>query len=59
MPATSTSALTPGAAFDLSGQAALVTGGSEGLGFAIARTRAAAGAAVVVASRRGAACAKA
>lgn len=59
MPATNPSDRISGAAFDLSGQAALVTGGSEGLGFAIARTLAAAGAAVVVASRRGDACAKA
>jgi NAD(P)-dependent dehydrogenase (short-subunit alcohol dehydrogenase family) len=44
---------------DLSGQVALVTGGSAGLGLAMARTFAAAGAAVVVASRQVDACARA
>lgn len=44
---------------DLSGQVAVVTGGSAGLGLAIARTYAEAGATVVVASRRPDACADA
>ncbi|MDI2125796.1 SDR family NAD(P)-dependent oxidoreductase [Yinghuangia seranimata] len=44
---------------DLTGQTALVTGGSAGLGLEIARTLAAAGADVVVASRRADACAEA
>ncbi|WP_052850016.1 SDR family NAD(P)-dependent oxidoreductase [Streptomyces avicenniae] len=42
--------------FDLTGQTALVTGGSAGLGLAIARTLARAGASVVIASRRRDAC---
>lgn len=42
--------------FALTGQVALITGGSEGLGLAMARTYAEAGATVVVASRRQDAC---
>ncbi len=38
--------------FDLSGQVAIVTGGNQGIGFAIARGLATAGAAVVIANRR-------
>jgi NAD(P)-dependent dehydrogenase (short-subunit alcohol dehydrogenase family) len=57
--ATATLAATPAERFDLTGQTALITGGSEGLGREIARTLAAAGASVAVASRRGEACGKA
>lgn len=42
--------------YDLTGQVAVITGGSEGLGLAMARTYAEAGATVVVASRRRGAC---
>src|SRR5829696_3152737 len=49
----------PRAAFDLSGRVAVVTGGSRGLGLAIARGLAAAGADIVVASRNLESCAKA
>jgi NAD(P)-dependent dehydrogenase (short-subunit alcohol dehydrogenase family) len=44
--------------FDLTGRVALVTGGTRGLGLAIARTFASAGADLVIASRNGAACAQ-
>lgn len=47
---------TPAERFDLSGRVALVTGGSRGLGRAMALGMAAAGADVVVASRKLAAC---
>ena len=40
--------------FDLSGKVAIVTGGNQGIGLAIARGLAAAGAAVVIANRRAA-----
>ena len=39
--------------FDLSGRGALITGGSSGLGLAIARTLGLAGARVVLVARRG------
>ncbi len=39
-------------AFDLSGRAALVTGGGSGLGYAAAKCLASAGAAVVITGRR-------
>jgi NAD(P)-dependent dehydrogenase (short-subunit alcohol dehydrogenase family) len=42
--------------FDMSGRVAVVTGGTRGIGFAIARGLAAAGARVVVASRKADAC---
>jgi NAD(P)-dependent dehydrogenase (short-subunit alcohol dehydrogenase family) len=44
--------------FDLTGRVALVTGGTRGLGLAIARTFASAGADLVIASRNEAACAQ-
>src|SRR5664279_1527769 len=44
------------ARYDLTGRVAIITGGSRGIGRAIAETYAAAGAAVVVASRKGDAC---
>lgn len=42
--------------YGLTGQVAVITGGSEGLGLAMARTYAEAGATVVIASRRGKSC---
>ena len=45
--------------FDLSGKVAVVTGGSRGLGFEMARAFARAGARVMIASRKGDACKKA
>src|ERR1700712_719405 len=44
------------ARYDLTGRVAIITGGSRGIGRAIAETYAAAGASVVVASRKGDAC---
>ncbi|MBW2232944.1 MAG: SDR family oxidoreductase, partial [Deltaproteobacteria bacterium] len=49
-------ASTLSALFDLSGRSAIVTGGSRGIGRAIAKGLAEAGAAVVVAARNGEAC---
>jgi NAD(P)-dependent dehydrogenase (short-subunit alcohol dehydrogenase family) len=46
------------ARYDLSGRVAIVTGGSRGIGRAVAETYAAAGAAVVIASRKAEACVK-
>ena len=46
------------ARYDLTGRVAIITGGSRGIGRAIAETYAAAGAAVVVASRKAEACAE-
>ena len=45
--------------FDMTGRVAIVTGGSRGLGLSIARILAAAGARVVIASRRLDACERA
>ncbi len=45
------------ARYDLTGRVAIITGGSRGIGRAIAETYAAAGAAVVIASRKADACA--
>jgi len=45
-----------GASFDLGGRVAVITGGSRGLGLEIARAYAAAGARVVIASRKADAC---
>lgn len=44
------------ARYDLTGRVAIITGGSRGIGRAIAETYAAAGASVVIASRKGDAC---
>ena len=44
------------ARYDLTGRVAIITGGSRGIGRAIAETYAAAGAAVVIASRKAEAC---
>ena len=52
MPATPTSCPLPNAAHDLTGQIALVTGASSGLGHRFARVLAASGATVAVAARR-------
>jgi NAD(P)-dependent dehydrogenase (short-subunit alcohol dehydrogenase family) len=48
-----------GAGFDLQGKVAVITGGSRGLGLEIAHAYAAAGARVVIASRKAEACASA
>ena len=47
---------TPGERFDLTGKVALVTGGSRGLGLSMAQAFAAAGAEVIVSSRKLDAC---
>lgn len=52
------SALSPNALFDLGGKIAVVTGASRGIGESIARTLAAAGARVIVSSRKLADCEK-
>lgn len=50
------SRMTPRALFDLTGKVAVITGGSRGLGRAMADAFAASGATVVIASRKGEAC---